>query len=88
MTFISVHATAGVDYMEVATAIQFAPLEKKSCVNISIIDNHIIGEDGVKSFTVTLFSDDRRVVIEETRASAQIFIQENDGMSKIKQLGI
>ncbi len=72
--------TAGIDFGEVAIEVRFSPFEQLSCISVSIIDNHVVGEDGVKSFTVTLFSDYHRVVVEETRASARIIIQENDGM--------
>ncbi len=71
---------AGIDYNEVATEIIFAPFEQLSCTNISIIDNHIVGKDGLKSFTVELSSDYRKVVVVEGHATAQVSILENDGM--------
>ncbi len=79
----NIYFTAGIHFSEVAAEIRLAPFEQLSCVNLTIFDNHIVGEDGVKSFTVTLFSDYHRVVVNETHASAHIFIQENDGLSKI-----
>lgn len=76
-------STAGVDYAEVNAEIRFAPFEQLSCANISITDNHIVGEERTKSFHVELHSNLSKVVIVEVHASAQINIEENDGMTKV-----
>ena len=60
--------------------VRFAPFEQLSCTNVSIIDNNIVGEEGVKSFTVEVSSASPEVVVAEGRMSAQVVIQENDGM--------
>ncbi len=75
-------SAAGVDYAELVTEVRFGPFEQLSCTNISIIDNYIVGEEGVKSFTVDLSSDYPKVVVVEGHANAQVFIQENDGTCK------
>ncbi len=60
--------------------IRFAPFEQLSCTNISIVDNHIAGEVGLKSFTVELSSDYPKVVVVEGHGTALVSILENDGM--------
>ncbi len=66
--------------------ILFGPFEQLSCTNISIIDNHIVGEVGVKSFTVDLSCDYPKVVVVEGHATAQVVIQENDGMFSVFEM--
>lgn len=70
---------ADIDYIEVATEAQFAPFEQLSCVNVSIIDNSIVGKEGTKNFSVHLYSDLTNVFVVESGASAEVSILENDG---------
>ena len=71
---------ANIDYVELAAEVRFAPFEQMSCTNISIIDNNIVGEEGVKIFTVELFSNNSKVAVVGSGESAQVSIIENDGM--------
>lgn len=72
--------TAGIDYREASSDVRFAPLEQLSCVNISIIDNHIVGEQGMKTFTIEVSSDVPRVLATEYPTTAQVTVLENDGV--------
>ncbi len=70
--------TAGIDYREVSAEVRFAPFDQRSCVNVYIIDNHIVGEHGAKSFTLELYSVSPKVLAPVP--TTEVIIQENDGM--------
>ena len=78
--------TAGRDYIYSSVEVIFGPLEQRTCTDITIIDNNIVGLLRSKSFIVTLQSSNEKVITD--MGSATVTIWDNDGKSYVQYVDI
>ena len=65
------------DYDNVSTILTtFPECANKSCVNISIFDDEIVEKS--KTFSISLASTDRRIIVDPDLVDGKVVIMDND----------
>ena len=65
------------DYDNVSTILTFPECANKSCVNISIVDDETVEKS--KTFSISLASTDRRIIVDPDLVDGKVVIMDNEG---------